>query len=74
MINFVQKNSLNTHLFLGMLNQYSGLSLFLPYDITVVGRGVVLPIGLPILNRKYIGGSGHARAGRGINSVLKKID
>lgn len=57
-----------SHLFLGMLNQYSGRSLFFPYDMTVVGSGVVFPICRPILSRKYIGGSWQARAGLGISS------
>jgi hypothetical protein len=61
-----------TYLFLGMENQYSGRSLFLPYDITVVGKGVDFPNCLPILKRKYIGGSWQARAGLGINSVELK--
>lgn len=51
-----------------MLNQNSGRNLFLPYDITYDGNGIVFPIGLPIRKRKYSGGSAHARAGRGINS------
>lgn len=59
---------INPHLFFGMLNQYSGRSLFFPYDITVVGSGVVLPICRPIRSRKYIGGSWQARAGLGISS------
>lgn len=56
-----------------MLNQYSGRSLFFPYDITVVGNGVVFPIWRPILSRKYIGGSWQARAGLGISSKSYKI-
>lgn len=59
---------IETYLFFGMENQYSGRSLFLPYDITVGGKGVVFPSVLPILKRKYIGGSWHARAGRGMSS------
>lgn len=55
--------------FFGMLNQNSGRSLFLPYDITDVGNGIDLPIGRPMRKRRYNGGSGHARAGRGINSA-----
>lgn len=55
--------------FFGTLNQNSGRNLFLPYDITEVGNGIVLPIGRPMRNRKYSGGSGQARAGRGISSV-----
>ena len=60
--------------FLGTLNQYSGLNLFLPYDITDVGNGMALPTGLPIRKRKYNGGSGQALAGLGISSknVIKK--
>lgn len=62
-----------THLFFGMLNQYSGRSLFLPYDMTVVGSGVFLPCLRPMRNRRYIGGSGQARAGRGMSSVGDEI-
>lgn len=43
----------------------------MPYDITEVGSGIALPMGLPMRRRKYNGGSGHARAGRGINSEEK---
>lgn len=35
----------------------------------MVGSGVFLPILRPMRNRRYIGGSGQARAGRGISSV-----
>lgn len=57
--------------FFGILNQNSGRNLFLPYDITtLLGVGIDLPTGLPIRNRKYNGGSAHARAGRGINSKM----
>lgn len=59
--------------FFGTLNQNSGFNLFLPYDITYVGNGIVFPHGFPILKRKYNGGSAHARAGRGINSAQQKI-
>jgi len=62
------RGTLGTYRFLGTLNQYSGRNLFLPYDMTVVGKGTVFPIGFPIRRRKYKGGSGHARAGLGINS------
>lgn len=58
-----------TYLFFGMLNQYSGRNLFLPYDITVVGSGVDFPLWRPIRSRRYIGGSWHARAGLGISSA-----
>lgn len=58
--------------FFGMLNQNSGRSLFLPYDITtLLGNGIDLPTGLPMRSRKYSGGSAHARAGRGINSKIR---
>ena len=59
---------------MGTPNQYSGLNLFLPYDITDVGNGIALPIGLPIRKRKYNGGSWQARAGLGINSKLEFIE
>lgn len=52
-----------------MLNQNSGLNLFLPYDMTDVGSGIDLPIGRPIRKRRYNGGSRQARAGRGISSM-----
>lgn len=58
--------------FFGMLNQNSGRNLFLPYDMTYVGNGIVLPIGLPMRNLKYSGGSAQARAGLGINSVCDR--
>lgn len=66
----VFKNRYNSSVrFFGILNQNSGRNLFLPYDITYVGNGIVLPIGFPIRNLKYSGGSAHARAGLGINSI-----
>ena len=37
--------------------------------MTVVGNGVDLPTCRPIRSLKYIGGSAHALAGRGISSV-----
>lgn len=52
----------------------SVFNLFLPYDITDVGRGIALPIGRPIRKRKYSGGSAHARAGRGISSTKIDLD
>lgn len=40
--------------------------------MTDVGSGGALPIGRPIRKRKYNGGSGQARAGRGINSMQRE--
>lgn len=68
---FMKRNSSSVRFF-GMLNQNSGRSLFLPYDMTDVGSGIDLPTGRPIRNRKYSGGSWQARAGRGINSITMK--
>lgn len=41
--------------------------------MTVVGNGVDLPTCRPIRSLKYIGGSAHALAGRGISSVIDNI-
>lgn len=51
-----------------MLNQYSGLIFFFPYDIRGVERGIGLLVGFPMRSRKYSGGSSHDRAGLGISS------
>lgn len=59
------------YLFLGTLNQYSGRIFFLPYDIIGVVFGIRLLFGLPILSRKYNGGSSQDLAGLGISSVKK---
>lgn len=36
-----------------------------------VERGITRPIGLPIRNRRYNGGSSHERAGLGMSSSYK---
>lgn len=41
--------------------------------MTVVGNGVDFPTCRPIRSLKYIGGSAHALAGRGISSVIDEI-
>lgn len=43
-----------------------------PYDIRGVVRGSGRPAGLPMRSLKYSGGSSLGRAGRGINSTMKR--
>lgn len=68
----VDSKIIQTYLFLGTLNQYSGRIFFFPYDITDgrrAGGCVAAAKGRPILNRRYRGGSEQALAARGISSA-----